>query len=109
MTLVASSMQSGTMIPAHEDLERFHRTERLGPTGRPTAEFRDQLRRIPNVRNALSVVSLYAQTLGIIWFTVWIDNWFVWIAAFFLMGRAFAQFAALMHEAAHRMLFRNKK
>ena len=24
------------------------------------------------------------------------------------MGRAHAQFAALMHEAAHRLLFRNK-
>ena len=40
---------------------------------------------------------------------VWLDNWFVWIAAFVLMGRAHAQFAALMHEAAHRLLFRNRK
>ena len=28
--------------------------------------------------------------------------------AFLLMGRAHAQFAALMHEAAHRLLFRNR-
>ena len=40
---------------------------------------------------------------------MWLDNWFVWIAAFVLMGRAHAQFAALMHEAAHRLLFRNRK
>ncbi len=39
---------------------------------------------------------------------VW-SNWLVWIAAFVLMGRAHAQFAALMHEAAHRLLFRNRK
>jgi fatty acid desaturase len=53
-------------------------------------------------------VSLYVQTIGIIWFTVWFNQWYVWVAAFLLMGRAHAQFAALMHEAAHRMLFRNK-
>ena len=29
--------------------------------------------------------------------------------AFVLMGRAHAQFAALMHEAAHRLLFRNRR
>ena len=28
---------------------------------------------------------------------------------FLLMGRAFAQFASLMHEAAHRLLFANKR
>jgi fatty acid desaturase len=33
----------------------------------------------------------------------------VWVVAFVLMGRAHAQFAALMHEAAHRLLFRNKR
>ena len=49
------------------------------------------------------------QTIGIIVLAVWLDNWFMWIAAFLLMGRAHAQFAALMHEAAHRLLFRNKR
>jgi len=39
---------------------------------------------------------------------VWLDNPFAWVAAFLLMGRANAQFAALMHEAAHRLLFRNR-
>lgn len=96
------------MIPAPEDLQRFQPTDRLAANARPTAAFRDELRKIPNFRNAVSVVSLYVQTIGIIWFTVWIDKWYVWIAAFLLMGRAHAQFAALMHEAAHRMLFRNK-
>jgi fatty acid desaturase len=40
---------------------------------------------------------------------VWLDNPFMWIAAFLLMGRAHAQIAALMHEAAHRLLFRDRK
>jgi len=61
------------------------------------------------VRNAYAVFFLYAQTIGIIVAAVWIDNLLVWALAFLLMGRAHAQFAALMHEAAHRMLFRNKR
>ncbi len=55
------------------------------------------------------MIALYAQTIGIVVLAVWLDNWFVWAAAFVLMGRAHAQFAALMHEAAHRLLFRNRK
>ena len=103
------------MIPDPAVLEAVHPTERIAANGRPTPEFRDELRRIPNTRNALAVVALYAQTIAIVvvavhfedW-RVW-DSWVVWVAAFVLMGRAHAQFAALMHEAAHRMLFRNRK
>jgi fatty acid desaturase len=103
------------MIPEPALLEAVHPTERITAGGRPTPEFREQLRRIPNVRNALAVIGVYAQTIAIVviaarfdnW-RVW-DNWLVWIAALVLMGRAHAQFAALMHEAAHRLLFRNRK
>jgi fatty acid desaturase len=68
---------------------------------------RDELRRIDSKRNALSVVSLYVQT-GVL---LWISTRFVWILpiTFVLMGRAFAQFASLMHEAAHRLLFADKR
>jgi fatty acid desaturase len=82
---------------------------RILPNGRPAPPLRDDLRRIPNLRNALSVASVYVQTLGIIWLAIRLDNPFAWIAAFLLMGRAHAQFAALMHEAAHRLLFRNRR
>jgi fatty acid desaturase len=54
------------------------------------------------------VILLYAQTIAIIVGAVWIDRWYVWVLAFLLMGRAHAQFAALMHESAHRLLFRNR-
>src|SRR5437870_5021268 len=77
--------------------------------GRPAPEVREELRRIPSLRNALSVASFWAQTIGIVALAVWIDHPLVWIAAFLLMGRAHAQVAALMHEAAHRMLFRNRR
>src|SRR3954471_3852798 len=83
--------------------------ERLRPDGRPGPALRDDLRRIPNLRNAVSVVSVWVQIAGIAVVAVWLNNPFMWIAAFLLMGRAHAQVAALMHEAAHRMLFRNRR
>lgn len=103
------------MIPEAELLGTVHPTERIAATGRPTPEFRERLRRIPNTRNALAVGALYVQTIAIVVIAAHFDHWrvwqdwLVWIAAFVLMGRAHAQFAALMHEAAHRLLFRNRR
>ena len=97
------------MIPDKDLLDDVHETDRITAAGRPTAEFREQLRRIPNLRNAAAVAATWAQTIAIVVAAVHFDNWFVWVAAFVLMGRAHAQFAALMHEAAHRLLFRNRR
>jgi len=96
------------MLPEPAALDQFEPGERLAANGRPVGAFRDELRRIPNVRNAGAVIAVYAQTVAIIIAAVHFDNWFVWIAAFLLMGRAHAQIAALMHEDAHRLLFRNR-
>src|SRR4051812_43211642 len=96
------------MLPEPEALASFEASDRLLPNARPTGPWRDELRRIPNARNAFAVILLYAQTIAIIVGAVWIDRWFVWVLAFLLMGRAHAQFAALMHESAHRLLFRNR-
>src|SRR3954468_18975957 len=96
------------MLPEPEALASFEASDRLLPNARPTGPWRDELRRIPNARNAFAVILLYAQTIAIIVLAVHFDNLFVWVLAFLLMGRAHAQFAALMHEAAHRLLFRNK-
>src|SRR5215475_4010819 len=96
------------MVPDPALLDDFTPTDRLKPDGRPAPAFREELRRTPNARNAFAVLSVYVQTLGLMWLAVWANNIFVWIAVFLLMGRAHAQFAALMHEAAHRLLFRNR-
>src|SRR4051794_18728760 len=100
---------TATMIPVPDLLDDFSPTERLTAHARPAPGWREQLRRIPNTRNAISVASCWIQTLTIIWVAVWWNNPVGWVLAFLLMGRAHAQFAALMHEAAHRLLFRIKK
>ena len=93
------------MVP--EALPEAHDTAEVRSDGRPTPAMREQLRRIASWRNATSVVSLYVQT-GLL---VWLSVRYVWLLpiTFVLMGRAFAQFASLMHEAAHRLLFADKR
>jgi fatty acid desaturase len=93
------------MVPA--SLPVAHDTELLRADGRAHREVREQFRHIASWRNALSVVGLYAQTALVIVLAV---RWSPWAVppAFVLMGRAHAQFASLMHEAAHRLLFTNR-
>lgn len=99
---------AATMVPDDDLLAPATETERIRPDGRPQPDWRPELRRIPSLRNAVAIVSVYAQTVGIIAAAVWLDHPVVWVLAFLLMGRAHAQLAALMHEAAHRLLFRSK-
>ena len=93
------------MVP--EALPVAHDTVDVRSDGRPNPALREQLRYIASWRNAGSVVSLYAQT-GLL---IWVSARFIWTLpiTFVLMGRAFAQFASLMHEAAHRLLFSDKR
>lgn len=90
------------MVPA--GLPVCRETDRIRTDGRPQPTFRDQLRRIPNWRNAWSVLFLYVQTGAVLWATVAFAPW-SWPFTFVLMGRAFAQLLSLMHDAAHRLLF----
>lgn len=81
----------------------------IDATGRPTPEFRAELRRIPNLRNAISVASVWVQAVAVIVAAVVISHPLAYVVAFFLIGRTHAQLLALMHESAHRLLFRNKR
>ncbi len=114
MTAVRSTspgpaVRPGTMIPADELLTDVLPTDRLGTRGRPTGELRDELYRIPNLRNAWTVLAAWLQSVGVIALALWSHHPVAWVAAFLLMGRAFALFSILGHEAAHRLLFSNRK
>ena len=76
--------------------------------GRAFPDVRADLRRIPSLRNAFTVVWMYAQNIAIIAIALRINHPIVWVITFLLMGRMHAQFASLMHEAAHRLLFKNR-
>ena len=104
----SAAIRLGGMTPAKETFQPGNATELVRPDGRPTPEFRSELRKVSNIRNAFTIIALYGQTIAILVIAVRL-GWWAWPIAFILMGRAHAQFAALMHEAAHRLLFTNKK
>ena len=106
--MTADSARLGGMSRPIEQLPVVREDERIRADGRPQPSFRDDLRRIPSMRNGLSVLFLYIQTAALLAATVVTPGWWrllVWPVVFALMGRTHAQFASLMHEAAHRLLF----
>jgi fatty acid desaturase len=100
---------AATMVPDEALLTSPSPDSDVLPSGRPRPALRDELRRIPSARNAVSVVSCWVQSLGVVVVACRLHHPVGWVVAFVLMGRAHAQFAALMHEAAHRLLFADKR
>ena len=107
-TAEAGTAAKPSMLPPPELLPDVLPTERLSATGRPVPPIREALRRIPNARNAFSVVSVFVQSFGVLAAAHAIGHPLGYAAAYLLMGRAFALYAILGHEAAHRLLFTRK-
>lgn len=97
------------MVPPLSALPDVLPSELLSATGRPTGELRARLYRIPNARNAFHVVSLWAQTIAVLFIAVQWQQPLVWVGVFVLQGRTFARFSILTHEAAHHLLFSNRR
>lgn len=102
-----------TMIPPVTLRPSVLPSDRLNAKGMALAPLRNELRRISDARNALTVVSVWLQTLGvIIGASVVVQRtgwWPLWILVFLLMARAHALFGILGHESAHRLLFSNQR
>jgi fatty acid desaturase len=99
----------GGMVPDPALLTGSRETSLVRADGRPQPEFRQRLRAIPSWRNAWSVLWVWIQAFVVIGLAVWWGNPIGYAIAFLLMGRTQAQLAALMHEAAHRLLFANRR
>jgi fatty acid desaturase len=102
---VQRAREHQTMVPPVELRPDTLPTDRLLVSGKAVPEVRAELRRIPNVRNVVNVLSVWAQSFGLIALACWIGHPVMWAATFVLMGRAFALYGILGHEAAHRLLF----
>lgn len=103
-----SGFRLGGMAPTTDSLPRVIDNPSIGTDGRPVPELRAELRRIPSLLNAWSVLWCYGQNILILAAAVHINHIATWLIAFLLMGRMHAQFASLMHEAAHRLLFKHR-
>jgi fatty acid desaturase len=98
-----------TMVPSADRLPAVLPTVRLTASGMPVPEVRAELRRIDDKRNVVSVALCWAQALVIIGAAAAIGRWWAYLAAVVLMGPTFARFAIAAHEAAHKLLFTNKR
>jgi len=115
-------MSTTSAAPTHEELlERmtgglapnglapFAGSDRLRPDGRPKADFRRTLRRISNPRNIITSIASLAFPALLVAAVIAIGQWWVMVAAIPLMGILQNRLFILHHEAAHRLLFTNRR
>ena len=103
------TFRTGGMVPPPEALPDVLPTDRISRSGKPVPELRGELRRIASWRNAVTVAALWAGIVVLWGAAVWWANPGGYVVAFLLMGAVFARLLILGHEAAHRLLFRNRK
>jgi|GEM_PF-155038 len=87
----------------------FTGSDRLHTDGRPRGDFRDGLRRIPDARNAATVLTTAALPALVVWVAISIAHPVAWMAAVPAMALAQNRLFILHHEAAHRLLFSSRR
>jgi fatty acid desaturase len=97
-----------TMLPSPELLPAVLPTDRLGAKGVARPDLRAGYRKIPDLRNAVTVVAALLQTVGVVVAAGVIHTWWAYLAAFVIMGRGHCLLNILGHESAHRLLFSRK-
>src|ERR1044071_8966043 len=97
-----------TMLPPPDLLPAVLPTDRLGPKGVARPDLRAQYRKIPDLRNAVTVVGALLQTVGVVVAAGVVHTLWAYLGAFLVMGRGHCQLNILGHESAHRLLFSRK-
>jgi fatty acid desaturase len=97
------------MVPGAEFLPDVLPTERLNVKAKPVRSLRDELRRIPNARNVVAVAATLLQSFGVVIAAAALNTWWSYLLAFVLMTRGHVCLNILGHEAAHRLLFTNRR
>jgi fatty acid desaturase len=108
-TMVRRETEPGTMVPTPDRLPDVLPTDRLTATGMPVPELRASLRRINSFRNVGSVLLCWAQVAATVGVAMWIGHPVAYAVAVVFMGAAHARLAILGHEAAHKLLFTDKR
>ena len=105
-----------SMVPDDADLPDVLPTDRLQTNGMPVPTLREQLRRIPNGRNLMNLISVWVQTFGVLAVACIVTPrlplaaaLFVWALTFLLIGRGYSLLSILAHEAVHRCLFSRRR
>jgi len=99
---------AGAMMLDRTRLPEVLPSERLLANGVARPQVRAELRRIADLRNALTVLSVWLMAAALVWFACRLGP-VGFAIAFVLMVPVYVRFAILMHEAAHKLLFTNKR
>jgi fatty acid desaturase len=97
------------MVPPAELLPDVLPDDRFNARGMPVRELRDELRRIPNARNVVAVIATLLQSFGVVIAAAIVNTWWSYLLAFVLMTRGHVCLNILGHEAAHRLLFSDRR
>jgi fatty acid desaturase len=100
---------SATMVPPRDRLPEVLPTDRLTATAMPVPALRAELRKIEDLRNLGTVLLAWLHAAATIGVAIWIAHPAGYVVAMVLMGPVFARFAIIAHEAAHKLLFTNKR
>ena len=100
---------TGSMVPDPSVFADVLPTDRLNERAKPTRLLRDELRHVSNTRNSITVIGALLQSFGVVIAAAWIDTWWSYLLAFLLMARGHVCLNILAHEAAHRLLFTNRR
>ena len=96
------------MTPSPGSLPDVLPTSQLTGLARLVPELRENLRGVPNLRNAITLLLVWLQAALILGLAAWLGHPLGWLLAFALMTRVIVLASILSHEAAHRLLFSNK-
>ena len=97
-----------TLVPQEADIAQVLPTDRLLANGVAIPELRAKFRTISNWRNVRAVAMAWTWLLLASWLGTR-GSALLAILAFIALGPVHVRFAILMHEAAHKLLFRNKR
>ena len=98
-----------SMVPPVEVLPLVLPDHRFNARGMPVRPWRDELRRIPDGRNVVAVLSTLLQSYGVVVAAAVVHTWWSYLVAFVLMARGHVCLNILGHEAAHRLLFSGRR
>src|SRR6184192_3139738 len=90
---------ASTMLPPPELLPAVLPTDRLGVRGVARPDLRSDYRKIPDIRNAATVVAALLQTFGVVIAAGVIHTWWAYLIAFLVMGRGHCQLNLLGYPA----------
>ncbi len=86
----------------------FMGSDLLRADARPRPEFRAELRRIDNTRNAVLVASLLTWAVVTVWVVAVLNTWWAVLIGMLSIALVQLRMYILHHEAAHRLLFSNR-